>query len=561
MKKWRKAVGAAVLLAAVAAVAGVTGGTASTSAAQKHVLVPAPDRRRPAVHRRPRRLRSESRPRRQARRQHAERDAQAPEAEEDVGQARRVGGRADPGRAPRSRRRRSSSRRIKVNVIIGEMASGATIPMAQSVAIPNRVVQISPTSSAPQITSIKDNGYLWRVYPSDTLQGRVLAQAAIGAFGKGEDGQRRRPQRRVRHRARSSSSSRSTRSSAARSARRLRGTRRRRTSTPRPAGSSSGNPAGYVIIDFPETFEKFAPSLVRTGKWERLEDADDGGDAERGRAEEARRSGRRAFAARRRPPRARPPARRSTRSGSASSRARSRTRASRARRFDAANLAFLAAVKACSAAGPKIKTQLRAVSGPPGTKVTYRKLDEAIKLLLAGKDIDYEGAWGPVDWDKNGDIGSAVFEIWKIRERRDQHAENDHLQAVVSGTSQGRRRLRAKPPPTPAPCGTGRTSRSAAPRRSPRAKYCTGDSYVQTPGRDPQGARRSGASSVQHHEDVVRTRLLLAPDCDWREAARAHRGGVRRGRAGEHDVLRRRVRFPRVRSSRSSSTRSSEPPR
>jgi len=30
--------------------------------------------------------------------------------------------------------------------------------------------------------------------------------------------------------------------------------------------------------------------------------------------------------------------------------------------FDAANLAFLAAVKACSATGPKIKAQLRAVS-------------------------------------------------------------------------------------------------------------------------------------------------------------------------------------------------------
>ena len=35
MKKWRKAVGAALLLAAVAAVAGVTGGTASTKATQK----------------------------------------------------------------------------------------------------------------------------------------------------------------------------------------------------------------------------------------------------------------------------------------------------------------------------------------------------------------------------------------------------------------------------------------------------------------------------------------------------------------------------------------------
>jgi ABC-type branched-subunit amino acid transport system substrate-binding protein len=71
------------------------------------------------------------------------------------------------------------------NVIIGEMASGATIPMAQSVTIPSHIVQISPTASAPQISDIADNGYLWRAYPSDTLQGTVLAQAVIDAFGKG----------------------------------------------------------------------------------------------------------------------------------------------------------------------------------------------------------------------------------------------------------------------------------------------------------------------------------------------------------------------------------------
>ena len=35
------------------------------------------------------------------------------------------------------------------------------------------------------------------------------------------------------------------------------------------------------------------------------------------------------------------------------------------------------------------------------------------RLLLAGKDVDYEGAFSPVDFDANGDIGSAVFEIWK----------------------------------------------------------------------------------------------------------------------------------------------------
>src|SRR5439155_1734816 len=33
----------------------------------------------------------------------------------------------------------------------------------------------------------------------------------------------------------------------------------------------SGNPDGFVIIDFPETFQKFVPSLVRSGKWKASE--------------------------------------------------------------------------------------------------------------------------------------------------------------------------------------------------------------------------------------------------------------------------------------------------
>jgi ABC-type branched-subunit amino acid transport system substrate-binding protein len=81
--------------------------------------------------------------------------------------------------------------------------------------------------------------------------------------------------------------------------------------------------------------------------------------------------------------------------------------------FDAANVAFLAAVRGCSASPAKIKNNLISVSGPPGKKVTFAQLKQAITLLLSGKEIDYEGAFSPVDFDKNGDIGSAVYEIWQ----------------------------------------------------------------------------------------------------------------------------------------------------
>ena len=81
--------------------------------------------------------------------------------------------------------------------------------------------------------------------------------------------------------------------------------------------------------------------------------------------------------------------------------------------FDASMVAFLAAGKSCSASDARLKANLIPVSGPPGIKVTFRNLTTGVKALLAGKDIDYEGAFSPVDFDKNGDISSAVYEIWQ----------------------------------------------------------------------------------------------------------------------------------------------------
>src|SRR3954447_16631079 len=155
----------------------------------------------------------------------------------------------------------------KANVLIGEMASSATIPMAQSVAIPNRIVQISPTSSAPDLTTIADNGYLWRTYPSDTLQGKVLAQAVIDAFGKGST---------INIGARNDAFGTALKQLFVTQFTKLGGKVGVDISwNPDQANFDSemgqlvgGSPKGWVIIDFPETFQKYAASLVRTGKWD-----------------------------------------------------------------------------------------------------------------------------------------------------------------------------------------------------------------------------------------------------------------------------------------------------
>jgi ABC-type branched-subunit amino acid transport system substrate-binding protein len=297
------------------------------------------------------------------------------------------------------------------NVLIGEMASSATIPMAQSVAIPNHIVQISPTSSAPQISDIKDNGYLWRTYPSDTLQGKVLAQAVIDAFGKGAT---------VNVGARNDAFGTALKKLFVAQFTKLGGKVGVNISwNPDQANFDSemgqlagGSPKGWVIIDFPETFQKYVASLVRTGKW----------DATKTFMTEALRNttvldaiGNPVVGLR----------------GTAASAAGGPAGASFATYWkknvkgakpytgfegtalDAANVAFLAALRACSSSPARIKANLVRVSGPPGAKVTFLQLAKAIKLVRAGKEIDYEGAFSPVDFDSHGDTGSAVFEIWK----------------------------------------------------------------------------------------------------------------------------------------------------
>jgi len=258
-----------------------------------------------------------------------------------------------------------------VNVIIGEMASSATIPMAQSVTVPNRVVLISPTSSAPQLTTLADNGYVWRAYPSDTLQGKVLATAALAKFGKGAT---------INVGARNDAFGTALEALFIAQWKKLGGkvgaslawNPDQPTFDTEAQQLVAGNPAGWVIIDFPATFQKFAPSLVRSGKW-----------------------------------------------------SASKTLMTEALK-DAATLdaigspaVGLGGTAASAAGGPagaaKIKSNLVSVSGPGGKKVTFAKMKQAITLLRARKDIDYEGAFSPVDFDNRGDIGSAVYEIWQYQ--------------------------------------------------------------------------------------------------------------------------------------------------
>jgi branched-chain amino acid transport system substrate-binding protein len=65
-----------------------------------------------------------------------------------------------------------------VHAIIGALASGVTVPVAETVTGPNSILQISQASTSPALTIANDNDFLFRTTISDAAQGVVLADLA-----------------------------------------------------------------------------------------------------------------------------------------------------------------------------------------------------------------------------------------------------------------------------------------------------------------------------------------------------------------------------------------------
>ena len=62
--------------------------------------------------------------------------------------------------------------------IVGALASGVTLARAQEVTVPKQRLLISPASTSPAITVLKDDDFLFRTTVSDAAQGVVLARLA-----------------------------------------------------------------------------------------------------------------------------------------------------------------------------------------------------------------------------------------------------------------------------------------------------------------------------------------------------------------------------------------------
>ena len=79
--------------------------------------------------------------------------------------------------------------------------------------------------------------------------------------------------------------------------------------------------------------------------------------------------------------------------------------------YDATFLLALAIEKNGKAERAGVAQALRAVATPPGEVVLPGEWAKAKALIKAGKEINYEGATGSLDFDVAGDVSGVIIEM------------------------------------------------------------------------------------------------------------------------------------------------------
>ena len=298
----------------------------------------------------------------------------------------------------------------KVAAVVGALASGVTIPVAESVTVPNNILQISAASTSPGITVLADNDFLFRTTVSDAIQGVIMGRLAkeLGyntasalyinnAYGEGL-----------------AQEFKAAFEAAGGTVQELVPTEGvQPTYASELAKATAGNPDVLACITYPESGEVYlreaieggyidtfifcdgtkSPDMNEAVGWANLEGSY--GTAPGSPLTDARlifdAEYEASFAAV-------PPL------------------PFMAETYDAVVLIALAAEKAGTTTdSAAIRDALRSIANPPGEVVGpgVDSIKRALSLIQQGKDINYEGAGGSQDFDENGDVISTI-EIWKI---------------------------------------------------------------------------------------------------------------------------------------------------
>ena len=323
------------------------------------------------------------------------------------------GGGADQQAAVQSARKLVDS--DGASCIAGAWASADTIPIAKSVAIPEEVLLISPASTGDEITDLEDDGLVNRTSPPDSFQGPTLANFMDEELGGAEG-------KTVNIGAREDAYGTGLAGTFSDAWEELGGTigeeviydPKAPTYDSEAEQLVGGDPDALVIVDFPETYNKVGPALVRAGFDPSTTFVTDGlisGDLAESAGDDAV-NGLRGTA-----PGAPDEGEASTAFDTLYVDAEPKDvdrQTFDAQNFDAVVLCYLAAVAAGSTEGADIAEVVQSISGPGGTEYTWEELPEAIEALQNGEDIDYVGAAGALDLDSAGDATAGVYDIYEF---------------------------------------------------------------------------------------------------------------------------------------------------
>jgi ABC-type branched-subunit amino acid transport system substrate-binding protein len=83
--------------------------------------------------------------------------------------------------------------------------------------------------------------------------------------------------------------------------------------------------------------------------------------------------------------------------------------------YDAAIVMALAITAAGTTEGAAVAAKIREVANPPGVVICPGQWRKAFRFLAKGKDINYEGALGPVDLDERGNPTGLAFGIFRVQ--------------------------------------------------------------------------------------------------------------------------------------------------
>lgn len=290
-----------------------------------------------------------------------------------------------------------------VAAVVGALMSGTTIAASNSVIVPTGVMQISPTATSPDLSTLADKDWVFRVVPSDAYQGQVLAKLTMDQGVK-----------KVALTYANNDYAAPLAKAFSDSYKALGGVitaevkheEKQPSYTTELATLAKDQPDALVIIAYAgDSGLTLVKEALENGLFKRFIGTDGLRDnmlIEKIGADNLKDS---FFTS--------PSSPKSAAADKFNELYAAKFQTTKDKIFigqvyDSVMLAALAIQQAGSTDRTKVRDALRAVANPPGESVGPGEWAKALELIKAGKDIDYTGATGSMDFDDKGDVAGVI---------------------------------------------------------------------------------------------------------------------------------------------------------